>query len=154
MKMYKIFNEWLRPNRPVVGHLTYRIVPTQKHDTSDAKWRPHFFSLLKVRHFTTRSVVAFMSTDWSFIQRLWTSPHGSISVLTFLDFQIFIPPFFTCKNHIKTSGGPNRLEISILGRRNCVAGKCSIQICRINTRNSENTKRRFSDKTRHRSPAH
>lgn len=75
MKIYKIINEWLKPNRPVVGHLTYRIVPTQKHDTSDAKWRPHFFSLLKVRHFTIHSVVAFMSTDWLFIQRLWSSRH-------------------------------------------------------------------------------
>lgn len=42
--MYKIFNERLKPNScPAVGHLTYRI--DTKHDTSDAKWRPHFFSL-------------------------------------------------------------------------------------------------------------
>lgn len=54
-----------------------------------------FFSLLNFRHFTTRGVVALMSTDWSFIQRLWQSVVRHINRQ--IVFGLFNHTFSFCK---------------------------------------------------------
>lgn len=85
--MYKTFKDYsLIVRLSDIKH----IASTQKHDTSNAKWRPHFFSLLKFRHFTIRGVVALMSTDWSFIQCLWGRLEPVRSCFCFLFFLVFI----------------------------------------------------------------
>lgn len=104
LKLYKkkFNNERLKPNGPVVGHLTHR-VSTQKHDTSDAKWRPHFFSLLKISAFhgvqrcrTHRQPIDHFSNVFEHPARRLPPDSTLLHIIRQRTLAVF-PPFYTRK---------------------------------------------------------